>query len=124
MVGKPRELISGYGLLSGKLMRATLRGCGHLWGGGQVVDSSGESITREERITGGAYCCESSGLNLWEANIQIIIIIALETSQSKCEVLLRVGAYVYRCAPKTPRVTRTGTYGPGRAPKVGAFGYT
>ena len=32
-----------------------------------------------------------------------------------CEVLQRGGAKVYRCATRAPRVTRTGTYGPGRA---------
>ena len=39
-----------------------------------------------------------------------------------CEVLQRGGARVYRCAIKAPRVTRTGTYGTGRAPQSGCFG--
>ena len=38
-----------------------------------------------------------------------------------CEVLQRGGAKVYRCAIKAPRVTRTGTYGTGRAPQSGCF---
>ena len=33
-----------------------------------------------------------------------------------CEVLQRGGAEVNRCAITAPRVTRTGTYGTGRAP--------
>ena len=32
------------------------------------------------------------------------------------EVLQRGGVYLYRCATRAPRVTRTFTYGPGRAP--------
>ena len=32
------------------------------------------------------------------------------------EVLQRGGAWVYRCAITAPRLTRTGTYGTGRAP--------
>ena len=33
-----------------------------------------------------------------------------------CKVLQRGGAKVYRCATRAPRITRAGTYGPGRAP--------
>ena len=36
-----------------------------------------------------------------------------------CKVLQRGGASVYRCVTRAPRVTRTGTYGPGRAPLRG-----
>ena len=36
-----------------------------------------------------------------------------------CEVLQRGIVLVYRCATIAPRVTRTGTYGPGRAPLRG-----
>ena len=39
-----------------------------------------------------------------------------------CEVLQRGGAKVYRCAITAPRVTRTGTYGTGRAPYKGCIG--
>ena len=39
-----------------------------------------------------------------------------------CDVLQRGGAQVYRCAITAPRVTRTGTYGTGRAPKRGCIG--
>ena len=34
-----------------------------------------------------------------------------------CKVLQRGDAYVYRCATRAPGVTRTGTYGTGRAPQ-------